>query len=263
MRRLMFFLVALCLLPVCACRSESNSPSPSPVFVVVKGIEPKFEQNPVTGNTSAEVLVTLDVGNRGRGAIRFERLQAVFLGDQKPIAALTCILKHGQLDVIYPPEGGGTPPDVQPEETFEIAPGEGGRFYLQSANSNFGALAPSIHRRVAVTLLTGGKVEYGPFDIELEALQSTQEADRGTFSRGDVVNLPSPVNNLEAGLYVVRSLEDHQVVLSRCWTSDSIPRGQGATVYSGGLAVGDKTLITSDSALSHFQKTGQRLMLLR
>ena len=95
-----------------------------------------------------------------------------------------------------------------------------------------------------------------------ESPPAMQEANRDAFTQGDVVKLASAVNDLEAGFYAIRSIADHQVVLSRCWTSDSIPRGQAATVYSSGLAVADQRLVVSDSLLSRFEKTGQHLSVL-
>ena len=155
-----------------ACNQQQElEPGASPVFFIVKDISEKFQSHPsATGLSSTynEVEVTVDVACRSKQPVRFDQLQSVFYAGSKPMSAVSHILtKDDSVMAYYALEGQVEPPGVPAERMFEIRYGEGTRFVIASANSNFGLLVPGTDRKILVNLKRQGQTAYGPFTIQI------------------------------------------------------------------------------------------------
>jgi hypothetical protein len=242
------------------------------VQVVVLEIQDQVQPSPVLSQRYYETRIEVAVRNSGSGVARFDELRTAYYLDHSLVCGSTHVLdRDSNITAYFATESNKEPPQVPGVHTiFEVAPGQARKFTLDSVNSNFGLPRYKGERRIAVSLTLNNNSMYGPFSIPIP-VSSTSEAGRtpsvrdgrtAPFSAGDIIRLTKQNENLEPGLYAIRSVTHHQVVLSRCWPANAIPPGHAAVVYSNGLAVGDERFPTSDSILSRCLKTGEHLSIM-
>jgi hypothetical protein len=120
--------------------------------------------------TRAKVVVR----NTSNLPVSYDELRAEFYVDERRSSSETCyradIFETGTPSMVcdYSASKDSAPPVANKSKTsFTLQPDEGDEYSLTSANSNFGLSSPSAKRKIIITLLKGGAVAHGPFQVEV------------------------------------------------------------------------------------------------